>query len=80
LSKNYSILVSLFKQRKNKTFNLSSYTSDDTKANDSRDFSKRWLEARVTNTKRKKRIPLGILFVVLMLLIVAMYYIEKTYL
>lgn len=72
--------MSLFKQRKNKTFNLSSRFSDKVEAKDSSEFSQQWEEARGTNTKRKRGISLGMLFVLLVILLTAMFYIEKNYL
>ena len=42
-------------------------------------FSEKWQDARDSNVKRKKSFPLGILFALLVLLIVAMYIIDKKY-
>lgn len=70
----------MFQQKRNRKFNIPKRFSDENANNESRDFQERWNEARATNTKRKKGLPLGILFAVLIALIVAMYIIDKKYL
>ena len=71
--------MSLFKQRKNKKFNIPSRFNESDADLAKKNFSEKWQEARNSNVKRKRSIPLGMLFVLLVLLIVAMYIIEKKY-
>ena len=71
--------MSLFNQRKNRKFNIPSRFNKSDVNQSERGFSEKWQDARDSNVKRKKSFPLGILFALLVLLIVAMYIIDKKY-
>lgn len=72
--------MSLFNQRKNKKFNIPSRFGNSEANQTENQFSEKWQAARDSNVKPKRGIPLGILFVLLVILVFTMYIIEKKYL
>lgn len=65
----------MFKQRKPKRFNLESRLHKENSTDTS--FSDKWQETRTANTKRKSGLSLGMLFVILIILLLSMYWLEQ---
>lgn len=65
----------MFKQKKPKKFNLQSRLQEregESKSN----FADRWNTTRQANTSRKKGMSLGMLFVILIILLLSMYWLD----
>ncbi|WP_303317147.1 hypothetical protein Q4Q34_02345 [Flavivirga abyssicola] len=76
----------MFKQRKNKTFKYKPRFSEENQTDvdlddnfDSKDFTSKWRRQRGNNVRVKGALPVKTLILVLVLLLLCMYLLEKKY-